>query len=1109
MIPPTWFLTVWITLGLALPCRAEKPEKEKSEIWDVDQPAGPTFDQLIDTREGTWMNLDVSPDGQWIAFDLLGDLYMMPIEGMDSAEAPSKLTHLTQGMAWDMQPRFSPDGRHLVFTSDRTGRQERGGDNIWSLELATGKLHQITQETFRLLNNPAWSPDGEYVVARKHFTSRRSLGTGEIWMYHRSGGGSGASSGIQLTEKTNDQKDVNEPIFSPDGQYLYYSEDASPGSTFEYDKDSNGEIYVIHRLELANGEKETLIRGPGGACRPTPSPDGSALAFVRRLDGRSALHLYDLKSGAIEILDTDLERDMQETWAIHGVYPAFAWTPDSQRLVYWARGSIWQLDRKGGVRKPIEFHVRDSREIAQPVKRKVEAAPDTFPVNMIRWAERSPDGQHVVFQALGYLYMKSLPDGEPQRLTSQTDHFEYFPSFSRDGSKLVYTTWNDQSLGSVREIELEGITRQEGRALFDVPGHYRHPVYTPDGKHVVFERFGGGWLTSPLWSRDQGIYLCALESDTPPQRITREGEHPQFGKDSDRVFLERTRQDSTGDHRELFSIDLNGNQERMHARSDWATAYRLSPDGKWLAFIERFNVHVTTMVSTGKAIELGPEQKALPMLRVSHEAGHHVHFGRDSQSIHWSLGPKLYSLPLSLDSLTDLSQTAELKPDIQPLSMEVNHDKPTGVLALTGASILSMATPQIKDGHTVLIQGNRITAIGPDESVSIPDGAHRVNLKGRLLMPGLIDTHAHGQQAHQGIIPQQNWVDYARLAFGVTTIHDPSNETEAIMAASEMTKAGIITAPRTFSTGRILYGAAGSYRAEIESLEDATFHLRRMAAVGAFSVKSYNQPRRDQRQQIIQAARNLNLLVMPEGGATLMHNLTMIVDGHTGIEHTLPVEMIYGDVLDLWRGVGVGYTPTLSVAYGGLGGENYWYEIDDLWRHQRVSTFLPPQKVIPRARRRSKAPMEDYNHIRQARIAKKLVDLGEGVQTGGHGQLNGLCTHWELWSFVQGGMSPMDALRCATVHGAAYLGMENDLGTIEEGKLADMIIFQPGKNPTIEIRDSEHIEYVVANGRLYEATTMTELGNHPGKRQPFYWESNPLGARVMMSDPAGCAGCRQ
>jgi len=518
---------------------------------------------------------------------------------------------------------------------------------------------------------------------------------------------------------------------------------------------------------------------------------------------------------------------------------------------------------------------------------------------------------------------------------------------------------------------------------------------------------------------------------------------------------------------------------------------------------------VAPFVQTGKTINLGPGQKGIPMMKASEEAGDWIHFSKDGSALHWSLGPDLFTLPVSMDAMTQTKEDESVEPVQTAIGFELAHDKPSGIIALTGGRMLSMVGPFIEEDTTIIIQQNRIVDMGPDGTVAIPKNAHIVKLNGRLIMPGFIDTHAHGQQASSGITPQQNWVDYARLGFGVTTVHDPSNDTEAIFAANELTKAGLITAPRTFSTGRILYGAAGSFKAEIDSLEDAAFHLRRMKAIGAFSVKSYNQPRRDQRQQVIQAARELNMMVVPEGGATFMHNLTMIVDGHTGIEHTVPVEMIYGDVLDLWRNVPVGYTPTLSVAYGGLGGENYWYDVDDVWRNDRVMTFNPPHKVIPRARRRTTAPIEDYNHIRQARITKRLIDNGGLVQAGGHGQLNGICTHWEMWSFVQGGMTPLEALRSGTLHGAQYLGLDKDLGTIETGKLADLIIFEKDADPTKDIRQSQNIEWVIANGRLFEAKTMNESGNHPKARKPFYWEQSPLASGLIMHDPAVCAGCQR
>jgi hypothetical protein len=251
------------------------------------------------------------------------------------------------------------------------------------------------------------------------------------------------------------------------------------------------------------------------------------------------------------------------------------------------------------------------------------------------------------------------------------------------------------------------------------------------------------------------------------------------------------------------------------------------------------------------------------------------------------------------------------------------------------------------------------------------------------------------------------------------------------------------------------------------------------------------------------------MMVVPEGGATFMDNMNMIVDGHTGIEHTLSVRSIYDDVLDLWRDTGVGYTPTLSVAYGGLTGENYWYQIDELWKHERLKSFIPPQRLEPRARRRLMAPEEDFNHKIVAQIAKQSYDQGGLVQAGGHGQLNGIDTHWEIWSLVQGGMTPSEALECGTLHGARYLGLDGDLGSIEAGKLADLIVIESGSDPRENIRHSENIEYVVANGRVFEAATMNEIGNAEQERQPFFWEKDNAGVGQLAAPPeaAFCHGC--
>jgi imidazolonepropionase-like amidohydrolase len=405
---------------------------------------------------------------------------------------------------------------------------------------------------------------------------------------------------------------------------------------------------------------------------------------------------------------------------------------------------------------------------------------------------------------------------------------------------------------------------------------------------------------------------------------------------------------------------------------------------------------------------------------------------------------------------------------------------------VVGGKIVTMKGDEIIADGTVLIEGNRIRAVGPRDQVAVPAGASVIDAKGKTVIPGLIDVHWHGSFGADGIIPQTSWVNYASLAFGVTTLHDPSNDTDTVFAASELARAGLITAPRIFSTGTILYGATDSFTAEINNLDDARNHLRRLQAAGAFTVKSYNQPRREQRQQILAAAREMGMMVVPEGGALYAGNITQIVDGHTGVEHSLPVARIYDDVRQLWKASKVGFTPTLIVAYGGTFGEEYWYAKTDVWKDERLMAFVPREVVDARARRPIMVPDEEWGHLNDARVAAELQHVGVQVHLGAHGQREGLGAHWELWMMVQGGMTPFEALRSGTIDGARYLGFDHDIGSLEPGKLADVAILDA--DPTADIRNSEQVHWVIANGHVYDAATMDEVGNHPHKRQPFFFQ---------------------
>ena len=1049
------YTAVALSLGLSNIAFAED-EKAK---WQVNAPEKAPLTQIdINVTEGTWMNVNVSPDGKHIVFDLLGDIYQMPISGGEAKP-------LAQGIAWQMQPVYSPDGKYIAFTSD-----EDGGDNIWVMNADGSNPHPVTKETFRLLNSPAWSPDSQYLVARKHFTGTRSLGAGEVWMYHVAGG-----EGVKLTERPNEQKDLGEPAYSPDGRYIYFSQDATPGKTFHYSKDSVKGIYKIKRYDTQTGDIEVLIEGTGGAIRPTPSPDGKTLAYIKRDGFQSTLYSLDLKSGEETKLYDKLDRDMQETWAIHGVYPTMSWTKDNKHIIFWAKGKINQLDVNSKQITDIPFSIKTQRDIQPAVRFTQNLDQDDFDVKMLRMAQVSPDGEKVVFEALGKIWIRDIKDGKHKRLTRLDDDInELFPQWSRDGKDIVFTTWNDQQQGTVSVISARG---GKAKVLTSEPGKYVEPTFSPNGDYIVYRKARGGYMTPRTWSQEPGLYKVDIKGKKST-KLTASGHQPQFGADSDRVYFM-----DFGKTPEFASIGMNGFEKRTHYTSDHATEFRLSPNGEHLAFAERFRVYVTPFAKHGETIAIGPKATNLPITQLSARAGESISWNGKNNQLYWTLGPELYQA--DVDTQYTKSDT-KVDPQITPIGFKDKADVPRGTVAFTGGKVITMENDQVIDNGVVIVKDNKIVSVG-DSNTAIPENAQVIDISGKTIMPGLFDAHAHGGQADDEIIPQQNWALYSGLSLGVTSIHDPSNDTTEIFAASEQQKAGKIVGPRIFSTGTILYGAnLPGYTSHVDSLDDAKFHLERLKKVGAFSVKSYNQPRRDQRQQIIAAARELEMMVVPEGGSLLQHNLSMAADGHTTLEHSLPVASIYSDIKQFWSQTKVNYTPTLVVSYGGISGEHYWYDKTDVWAHPRLSMYVPHDILDARSMRRTTAPDEHYNHFNVARVANELNDLGVKVNIGAHGQREGLAAHWEMWMFAQGGMSNMDVLKTATINPATTFGMDHQLGSIKVGKLADLIVIDG--NPLADIRSTDKVTYTMINGKLFDSETMNQLNGDKHKRKPFFFE---------------------
>ncbi|MBM4014346.1 MAG: amidohydrolase family protein [Planctomycetes bacterium] len=1073
--------------------------------WDITAPFGPTRDVDIDTDEGTWIQVDVSPDGRTLVFDLLGDLWTLPIGGGDA-------TLIAGGGAWEWQPRFSPDGARIAFISDRGG-----ADNVWTCAPDGSDRRQVTKEDFRLVHCPEWMPDGDWILVRKHFTHTRSLGAGEIWMYHASGSG---GAGVQLTEKSSNTADVNEPAISRDGRWLWFSH----AGDFDYNRNVYAGIYAVSRIDRRTGQRESFSDGSGSACRPRPSPDGKSVAMVRRAGLKTALFVRELEDGREELLFDGLDHDTMETWSTNGAFPGYCWLPDSSAIVVTAGGKLVRIatraDAAGGVARgsvtPIPFRAKTTHQVHEALRFPRKAHDETVAARMIRWAQLSPDGGAVWFQALGQVWRQARSGGAAVAVTPPPEpggHGElaYAPALSPDGKSYAYTTFRNGVGGALWLAGADGAAAPV--KLFAQPGVIANPAFAPDGRRIAFVHGSDALVRGRSLAGDalRLAWIAADGSDagrahdlgpTTNRGSNRRMPRPFFAPaGGELLWFEDGGAGTVLVRARLDDPDNGGPSRLVLATNEDAEEIVPSPDLAWIAWKEQHQVYVAPFPqAVGRTLTIGRSGAPMPVKKLTSIGGSWLGWSADSKRLTWALGPEfviqevapLFAAAPAGEAAAKPAEftAAGVRPDAEVVALDasVPGDAPEGGFALVGARIVTMQGDLVIEDGTIVVERNRIAAVGPRSEVALPAGLPVVDGRGRTVMPGLIDVHAHLHYNALDIQPAQPWEYLVNLAYGVTATHDPSASTELVFAQSELVKAGRMAGPRVWSTGYILYGAKSANKAEVDSYDDAKRHLQRLHAVGAFSVKSYNQPRRNQRQWIVKAARELGMLVVPEGGSLLAQNVTFCLDGHTGLEHNLPVAPVYRDVVTLFANSGTGITPTLVVSYGGLNGEYWWYQRDRVFEKEPLRSLTPPGLLEAVARRRDVFAFDDdFQHVKVAEACAKILRAGGHLQLGAHGQLQGLGAHWELWMLGQGGLTPLEAIRCATHYGAWYLGMDGELGSLERGKLADFIVL--AKNPLADLQNSDSVLLTCANGRLFDARTLEQQLPAARARPPFTWEA--------------------
>ena len=1006
---------------------------------------GQTKNLSYDATEGSLISVDVSPDGKKIAFDLLGHIYIMSVNG-GKAEA------ITNGTSWNMFPRYSPDGNKIMFTSDRSG-----SDDLWLYNLKSKEISNISKMELPV-HQGTWSTDGRHVIG----TALNMKVRHPVYMFNMFGEKQDIIPAGARTPVTHFE-------MHPKNGLIYFAQ--GDGSLYK-----SGDR--IKTYNMKNGNIEVYIDRPGGASNPKLSPDGKQLAYTHRDDRQTVLIVHDLETREEKVVNRKLDYDRQDSGSFYGSYTNMSWHPNGQEIFISYQGGIHAVKVRTGKSRKIQFSAPVNRDIKETIRFKVDVPRSKATTRTHRWSTKIQGG--ILYEAMGDIYLKKGSNNK--NLTNSKDH-ETNPVYDPRSRMIYFASWNDKDMGAIYKMAVNNNKRKK---ISDVPSQYGSIAISEKG-HIAYVR-GGGSLINGKHLEGQTDYELVLNwkgKETELVDITWSGnryaKRPPtvfFGTD-DRIYYS----DYVNDVLTIKSITLDGLDEKVIYEFSNATRAVISPDMKWVAFREYHRSFVTPFEYVGKTLTVSAADKQAYTKRVDQKHdGDFMSWAKDGKTLVWTRGIYHYEKTLD-DILKDNKKISKTD-----LSFSFTVSKPKSIIALTNVQVLTMDRNKlVLDNATILIKEDEIIDVGT--SVNIPKGAKVYDLKGRTVMPGIFDAHGHygSPISPLNVIEQSLYGLQANLAYGVTTMYDVYGTTQKDFWVSDMLQRGDLVGPRIYSVGDPIF--VTKYRSKmhrpIKSLEDALEHVKFNKDHGATAVKDYSNHTRAARQHLAEASRQLGVNIVTESFGNPQMNMTQIVDGFTGLEHTMGLEPIYEDVIQLLKTSKLGITPTLVVVYNGPSGETYFHQTERLWEDEKLLQFFRKDKLI-RLRRPTFYWPDDHYSVQMGQTLKKIYDRGIKLHMGAHGQMMGLGAHWEMELFTQGGFTNYDAIEIATINGFAHHGLDHLLGSIEVGKLADMVIMT--EDPLDDIRNTRSIEYVIKNGILYSGKDASQVYPTPIPAPKLYFK---------------------